>query len=191
MIFEILQIITEELNDYFDEKAVDLSNIAMAEGDGNSPANNPDISLTLINTQEEFALKNTSNNRVEGTTVSYRNPKVYLNLYVLFSVDKSSYAESLKSLTKILAFFQGKKVFTHQNTNFEGIDGLGDLKTFKFITQLYTPSFEELNYIWGTLGGKQYPSVLYKITLLEIERDIVTKEGTVVSGIEQQSIIKN
>lgn len=191
MIFEILQIITEELNDYLEEKAVALSNIAMADIEGNSPGNSPDISLTLINLQEEFALKNTSNNVSNGTTVSYKNPKVYLNLYILFCVDKQTYTESLKSLTKVIAFFQGKKVFTHNNTNYEGIDGLADLKSFKFISQLYTPTFEELSYIWGTLGGKQYPSALYKITLLEIERDIITKEGTVVSGIEKNSLIKN
>lgn len=191
MIFEVLQIITEDLNDYLGENAVALANIAMSDGEGNSPGNSPDISLSLINLQEEFTLKNTPNNYISGTTVSYKNPKVYLNLYVLFSIDKSTYTESLKSLTKIIAFFQGKKVFTHTNTNYDGIDGLGDLKSFKFITQLYTPSFEELNYIWGTLGGKQYPSALYKVTLLEIEREIITKEGAVISGIQKDPIIKN
>ena len=54
---------------------------------------------------------------------------------------------------------------------------------FRFITDLYTPTFEELNFIWGTLGGKQYPSVIYKVTLLEIERDVVSNRGTVVSGL--------
>ncbi|CAL2090238.1 DUF4255 domain-containing protein [Tenacibaculum sp. 190524A02b] len=191
MIFEILQIITEELNNYLDEKAVSLANIAMADGEGNSPGNSPDISLTLINLQEEFALKNTPNNRISGTSVNYKNPKVYLNLYVLFSIDKQTYTESLKSLTKIIAFFQGKKVFTHNNTNYDGIDGLDDLKSFKFITQLYTPTFEELNFIWGTLGGKQYPSVLYKVTLLEIEREVITKQGVVISGVENKNLINN
>ncbi len=191
MIFEVLQIITEDLNDYLGENAVALSNIAAADGEGSSPGNSPDISLSLVNLQEEFALKNTPNNSTNGTSVSYKNPKVYLNLYVLFSVDKSTYTESLKSLTKVIEFFQGKRVFTHNNTNYDGIDGLGDLKSFKFITQLYTPSFEELNYIWGTLGGKQYPSALYKVTLLEIERDMITREGTVVSGIQKNPFIKN
>ncbi|SEC21709.1 Protein of unknown function [Tenacibaculum sp. MAR_2009_124] len=191
MIFEVLQIITEDLNDYLGENAVALSNIASVDGEGSSPGNSPDISLSLVNLQEEFSLKNTSNNYTNGTSVSYKNPKVYLNLYVLFSVDKSTYTESLKSLTKVIEFFQGKRVFTHNNTNYDGIDGLGDLKSFKFITQLYTPSFEELNYIWGTLGGKQYPSALYKVTLLEIERDMITREGKVVSGIQKEPFIKN
>jgi len=56
---------------------------------------------------------------------------------------------------------------------------------FRFIIDLYTPTFEELNFIWGTLGGKQYPSVIYKVTLLEIERNQVTRSGQVVSGLQR------
>ena len=100
MIYEILQIISEELNDYLDENAVALANIADEDSEGNSPGNFPDIALSLINLQEEFALKNVRNDYVSGNTVSYKNPKVYLNLFILFSLNKSSYTESLKSLTK-------------------------------------------------------------------------------------------
>ncbi|TCP24029.1 uncharacterized protein DUF4255 [Tenacibaculum skagerrakense] len=191
MIYEILQIISEELNDYLEENSVALANIADAEVEGNSPGNFPDIALSLINLQEEFALKNTRNDYVSGNTVTYKNPKVYLNLFILFSIDKSSYTESLKSLTKIIEFFQGKKVFTQANSNYQNVDGIENIKSFKFITELYTPSFEELNFIWGTLGGKQKPSVLYKITLLEIERDLVAKEGAVISEMNRNSLINN
>ncbi|MFY7672173.1 DUF4255 domain-containing protein [Tenacibaculum sp. MEBiC06402] len=191
MIYEILQIISDELNDYLDENTVDLANIADAESEGNSPGNFPDIALSLINLQEEFALKNTRNDYVSGNTVTYKNPKVYLNLFILFSLNKSTYTESLKSLTKIIEFFQGKKVFTQANSNYENVDGIENITSFKFITELYTPTFEELNFIWGTLGGKQKPSVLYKITLLEIERDAITKEGTVISELNRNSLINN
>ncbi len=191
MIYEILQIIAEELNDYLDGNDVALANVADANSEGNSQGNFPDISLTLINLQEEFALKNTRNNYVSGTSVSYKNPKIYLNLFVLFSLNKSSYTESLKSLTGVISFFQGKKVFTQANSNYGNVEGAENIKSFKFITELYTPTFEELNFIWGTLGGKQNPSVLYKITLLEIERDLVTKEGSVISEMTKKAIINN
>lgn len=191
MIYEILQIITDELNDYLNENTVALANIADANAEGNSPGSFPDISLSLINLKEEFTLKNVPNNYVNGTSVTYKNPKIYLNLFVLFSINKSTYTESLKSLTKVIAFFQGKKVFTHANTNYDNIDGSENIKSFQFITELFTPTFEELNFIWGTLGGKQNPSVLYKITLLEIERDVVTKEGAVISELSRNSNINN
>lgn len=191
MIYEILQIISEELNDYLDENAVALANIADADVEGNSPGNFPDIALSLINLQEEFALKNIRNDYVNNSSVTYKNPKVYLNLFILFSVNKSTYTESLKSLTKLIAFFQGKKVFTQANSNYQNVDGIENIKSFKFITELYTPTFEELNFIWGTLGGKQKPSVLYKITLLEIERDVIAKEGSVISEMQRNSLINN
>jgi len=191
VIYEILQIITEELNDYLEGNEVSLANIADANSEGNSTGSFPEISLSLINLQEEFALKNTRNNLVRGTSVSYKNSKIYLNLFVLFSLNKSSYTESLKSLTKVIAFFQGKKVFTQANSNYENVEGSENIKSFKFITELYTPTFEELNFIWGTLGGKQNPSVLYKVTLLEIERDAVTKEGAVISEMNKNATINN
>jgi hypothetical protein len=191
MIYEILQIISEELNDYLDENAVALANIADADVEGNSPGNFPDIALSLINLQEEFALKNIRNDYINNSSVTYKNPKVYLNLFILFSVNKSTYTESLKSLTKLIAFFQGKKVFTQANSNYQNVDGIENIKSFKFITELYTPTFEELNFIWGTLGGKQKPSVLYKITLLEIERDVIAKEGSVISEMQRNSLINN
>ncbi|AUC16930.1 hypothetical protein BTO06_18035 [Tenacibaculum sp. SZ-18] len=191
MIYEILQIISEELNDYLDENAVSLANIADADVEGSSSGNFPDIALSLINLQEEFALKNIRNDYVNNSSVTYKNPKVYLNLFILFSVNKSTYTESLKSLTKLIAFFQGKKVFTQANSNYQNVDGIENIKSFKFITELYTPTFEELNFIWGTLGGKQKPSVLYKITLLEIEREVIAKEGSVISEMQRNSLINN
>lgn len=187
----MLQILVEELNVYLEENAVGLANIADANTEGTPQGSFPDIPLSLINIQEEFTLKNTRNNYVNGTSVTYKNPKVFLNLFILFSLNKSTYTESLKSLTKIIAFFQGKKVFTQANSNYENVDGVENIKSFKFIVELYTPTFEELNFIWGTLGGKQAPSVLYKLTLLEIERDVITKEGSVVSEVNKNALIDN
>lgn len=189
MIFESLKIISEELNFFLEQKIVSLSNAALIDSDRNR--NTKEVSLTVVNIQEEFTLKNTPNHRITGTTVAYKNHKVYLNLYILFTVNKSSYEESLKILNKIIAFFQGKKVFTQDNTNLLNIDGVAGIKKFKLLTELYTPSFEELNHIWGTLGGKQYPSVLYKLSLLEIERDIVNKEGPLIQEIPRNILHKS
>lgn len=185
MIFEVLQVISEELNNYFEGSPVSLENIATVDDEtGDDQNSSSDIILTLLSLQEEFALKNVSNHYINSTDVSYKNPKVNLNLYILFSANNSSYPESLKSISKIVAFFQAKNVFTQDNTNYDrDLEGMEKLKNFKFIIDLFTPSFEELNFIWGTLGGKQYPSVIYKVSLIEIERDIITKKGVVITNI--------
>lgn len=181
MIFEVLQVITEEVNAYLGSTAISLENIANIEQDGE--ADSQGVFLTLLNMKEEYALKNRSNNQVSGTEVSYKNPKVSLNLYLLFSANKATYKESLKSISKLIQFFQGKKIFTQDNTNFKKEDEMLNVKNFRFVVDLFTPSFEELNFIWGTLGGKQYPSVIYKVSLVEIERDNILRKGQVIAGL--------
>ena len=183
MIYETLQVIKEEVDAYFDGSTISLENIATLEDEGDGGGDSGDIILSLINMQEEFSLKNNHNNYVNGTDVNYQNPRVHLNLYILFGATNTLYTEALKNLTKIVEFFQGKKVFTQANTNFKREGDMLTVGNFKFIVSLYTPSFEELNFIWGTLGGKQYPSVLYKVTLLEISREQVIATGKVVTRL--------
>lgn len=182
MIYEVLQVVTEEVNAYFGTTAITLENIAnVDQQDGDSESQG--VFLTLLNMKEEYALKNRSNNHISGTDVNYKNPKVSLNLYLLFSANNSTYKESLKSIAKVIEFFQGKKIFTQDNTNFKKEGELLDVKNFRFVVELFTPTFEELNFIWGTLGGKQYPSVIYKVALIEIERDVVVRKGAVISSL--------
>lgn len=92
MIFEVLQIITEEINNFFDieieEKPVTLSNIAFVESDVGDSTSSNNVVLTLLHTKEEATLKNISNNSIEGTKVIYKNNKVYLNLYIMFAANK-------------------------------------------------------------------------------------------------------
>jgi len=182
MIFEVLQIITEEVNNFFN---VSLDNIAFIESEANdnsSTSNN--VILSLLHTEEEATLKNIANHQIEGTKVVYKNNKVYLNLYIMFSINRSDYTESLKSISKIIEFFQSKRVFTQNNTSFDReLDGMDKVKDFRFTVELFSPSFEEMNFIWGTLGGKQYPSVIYKVNVLEIERDITQSEGSLITEI--------
>ena len=61
---------------------------------------------------------------------------------------------------------------------------MSNIDNFRFSVELYTPTFEELNYIWGTLGGKQLPSALYKVSMIQIERDIAQAEGQLISKVK-------
>lgn len=187
MIFEVLQIITEEVNHFFDleieEKPVSLENIAFIESEDEEAGSN-NIVLSLLHTEEEVTMKNISNHEIDGNKVIYKNNKIHLNLYIMFSANRNSYTGSLKSISTILEFFQSKRIFTQSNTNFDrDLDGMDAVGNFKFTVDLFTPSFEEMNFIWGTLGGKQYPSIIYKVSVLEIERDIAQKEGALVGGV--------
>lgn len=184
MIFEVLQIITEEVNTYFKGNSVSLGNIAnvVSEQDDNHGAT--DIILTLLNLQEETTLKNNPNYVVEGHKVIYKNPIVNLNLFILFSANNTGYIEALKHLSKVIEFFQGKKVFTQANTTYNRDNiAMSNIKEFRFMVDLFTPTFEELNFVWGTLGGKQIPSVIYKVSLIQMEREVILSKGGVITQV--------
>jgi len=193
MIYEALYILTEELNSYLESvdlnKDVILDNIAFLdnEQDATQPMSDK-VVLTLLNLNEEATLRNFPNNRVENNRQAYRNNKISLNLYILFSSNKNGYDQSLRYLSRVLEFFQGKNIFTQSNTNFSHSDptlmALGD---FRYTLELYTPTFENLNYIWGTLGGRQLPSALYKMSLVVIDRENTLQESPLIT--ESSAII--
>ncbi|MFD1163820.1 MULTISPECIES: DUF4255 domain-containing protein [Hwangdonia] len=193
MIFEVLQIITEDVNNFFGDSPVSLDNIAsVASEQGDNTGASSDIILSLLNLQEEATLKNKPNYAVEGTRISYKNNIVNLNLYVLFSATNDKYDEALKNLSKIIEFFQGKKVFTQGNTVYNRDDvSMSKITNFRFVVDLFTPTFEELNFVWGTLGGKQIPSVMYKVSLVEIEREAILGKGGLISQVNGDLTHKN
>lgn len=177
MIYETLQILKEQLETFFDEvglgKIVTLQNIALWES-GSQDATKVEnkVVLTLLKLQEETTLKNTPVYKIKAGKTEYKNPPVHLNLYILISANCETYDKSLQSISKVIQFFQGKKLFTSANTVYNRTNVAFDIfDHFKFILELYTPSFEELNNVWGTLGGRQLPSVIYRIQLIQLELD--------------------
>lgn len=191
MIFEVIQIITEQVNNYLDEIGLDKSvvaeNIAFLESQNENVAGNLEdkVALTLINLSEETTLKNFPNHSIENAKTIYKNSVINLNLYLLFSANRTKYINSLNDLSKIIAFFQGKKLFTQANTIYNRSNSaMNNIDNFRFSIELYTPTFEELNYIWGTLGGKQLPSALYKVNMIQIERNIPQAEGQLISKVK-------
>lgn len=191
MIFEVIQIITEQVNNYLfeigGERPVVPGNIAFLESKNDETAGTLEdsVALTLINLDEEATLKNFPNHTVLDNKTIYKNSVINLNLYLLFSANRDFYINSLSDISKIIAFFQGKKLFTQANTIFNRNNvAMANVDNFKFTIELYTPTFEELNYIWGTLGGKQLPSALYKVSMIQIERNMSQSEGALIRQIK-------
>ena len=196
MIYETLQILKEQLDNYLTEEGFDkiviLDNIALWDPNGNGNSNlDKKVVITLLNMEEEATLKNMPNNKIKDGITEYKNPPVHLNLYLLITANFDKYENALRSISKVIQFFQGKKVFTSANTVYNRTNVAFDvLDYFKFIVELYTPDFEKLNYVWGTLGGRQLPSVMYKVQLVQIERDkklsasgVITHVGGVLNDI--------
>lgn len=204
MILPVMNMLVNQLSDYIrqvgnniDEPPVVLGNIGMSEGLGGSEGYMQGrIVLSLVNIMEEATLKNVSpyvklNNGFEQT-----NTPVFLNLYLLFIANLSSrgnvtndtdYSNGLLRLSQVIEFFQGKKVFTVQNSPSPSIIQDPDFQDFKINMDLFPMTFEQINHLWGTLGGKQVPFVMYKAGILPVKRDLTTQRGELIQKISTNS----
>lgn len=189
MLFEVLEIMSQQVQDYTGKDVV-LRNIALIDDPNNNQLEDT-ILLSLINMSEENTMKNFKNLRTVGGLTMTKQPVINLNLYVMFCVNRgiNGYPEELSDLSEIVEFFQGKKVFTQSNTNYNHsanpVNPLSDLDNFKFHVELYTPTFEEQSYIWGSLGGKQRPSAVYKVSVVQIESESVQSQGGIITETDQ------
>ncbi|WP_209328745.1 DUF4255 domain-containing protein [Lunatimonas salinarum] len=191
MIFEIFQILSEQVNRYFKEVGLEdseviLNNIAFVEGSTEvAEVMRDKVVMTLVNFQEEPALKNFPNHTRSDTQTVYRNPIVNIHAFALFSANRTQYAQALKDISVIMEYFQSKKVFTQANTTYDReVNSMAAVGPFRFTVDLFSPSFEELNFIWGTLGGRQLPAVLYKVCLLPIHAGKVSGTGPLIETVE-------
>lgn len=189
MLFKSLDFIREQLNIFLEASVEDstiskpivkLENIGGLDDTGWASIDH--VLVTLVNVSEETTMKNTPHYVKENFTTVYRNPPVYLNLYVLFASCLKKYDHSLSMLSGVIRFFQGKNTFTHKNS----ITQVKDFENFKIIMDLYSPSFEQVNFLWSTLGGKQHPFVMYKMRLLELERESTEEIRGVIKEISMQ-----
>jgi len=197
MIYEALQIISEQLNLYLSSEGlinlVKLENIALLQPSAdNSEKVDGKVVLTLINLDEEKTLKNLPNYKViNKQSTEYKNPPIHLNLYLLISANCNTYVNSLRSISKTIEFFQGKSIFTSENTIYTVKEDFDVLNNFKLIVNLHTPTFEELNHIWGTLGGRQLPSAIYQIQMIEIDKKELSGSGSVILEITDTLKLKD
>ena len=196
MIDNALKFVANEVNKYLIRKTdstqdstvvkmVVTGNAARAYDPDGTNGTNPlagKAILTLVNIEEDRISKSPENYRREGDKIVYKNPKLYLNLYCLFSVNHSTYDTSLQYLSLIMQFFQYRNVITHANSPSSGSVKL-DEKVEKLVFDMISLNFEQVNHLWGTLGGKYLPSVLYKVRLVTIEDDTPDVIGVPISGL--------
>jgi len=142
------------------------------------------IGASIINIEEERTVKThlPEYTYVNGQHV-VREPELKLNLYVMFAANFKIYDEALKFISHILTYFQSQPSFTREE--FPGLDP----RIEKLTLELQSPGYEQLNQIWAFIGGKQLPSVIYKVRMVILEPEApaavqppLTKLGTVIQS---------
>lgn len=163
--------------------SVIVDNIGLSETtDGISLTNN--IVITLVNIEEESTLKNQSPiRRSPQGTIIYENTPIYINLYVLITCNYfgDSYLLALSRLSLVIQFMQSKSSFSSSNT---ATGTVADAENeINFTMELFTLTFEQINHLWGSLGGRQVPFAVYKLRLVMISDHAVVRQAPVIEEV--------
>ncbi|MBP0904197.1 DUF4255 domain-containing protein [Mariniflexile gromovii] len=202
MIGLALKLLRDELSHYvfqnkrptdsITEDDIILHNIALMESEGQDLNNK--IVITLVNTEEESTLKNGRHTSKTISGVRYIEPPVFLNLYILISATlgqdlQDAYEFALHRLSLVIQFFQAKKTFSVKNSPFTTISSDNNIPQeikdeLRLNIELYTLTFEQINHLWGSLGGKQVPFSMYKVRLVKIHEN-TSDEAPLIEEIER------
>lgn len=173
MIHEVIPVIASELNDFLEshfdtgEDKVVISNLVNQDGTIAIQDENK-VVVSLINIERDG-----TNQRGGGKA------SVHINIYLIFTAyfNSSNYLEALKFMSGVIAFFQSKNIFTPANSPMLS----GDVD--RIVAEMVNIDFKELSNLWGAVGGKYLPSVVYRFRSLKMNEDLISDEIPDVGGL--------
>jgi len=171
MIEETLGLIAGELDQSLRRRApgasdlVRVTNLVDASGAAVLEAADK-VAMFLVNIEREIIPARTPRRVDSGeAAIGTIRPPVHLNLLVMFAANASgpTYREALKQIEGVISFFQARAVFNHANTPELDPD------VEQLTAEIENLSTTELSNLWGILGGRYLPSVLYRFRMLTID----------------------
>ncbi|GAA0879216.1 hypothetical protein GCM10009119_21840 [Algoriphagus jejuensis] len=190
MIDQVLNSVIVLLNDHIGtaEPDVMLGNLSLLDSaQVGAEANITDrVVVSVANIQQESTLRNNPANRQIFDTAGIprgvaRHPGIFLNIYVLIGANKEQYNIGLQRISQVISFFQRNPIFTETE-----IPGLTSFGLDKILFDMHSTGIEELNQLWGIMGGKYIPSVLYKMRMAYIDSFEEGMEIPLVKTIDAQ-----
>jgi hypothetical protein len=122
------------------------------------------VLINLVNVEEERTVKEQlpTYTYIDGQHVVLE-PELRLNLHLLFATYFQQYDVGLKYLAYVVTFFQSHSYFTP--TKNPGLDS----RIEKLVVELQPLGYDQVSQIWTYVGGKQLPSVVYKVRMVAIQ----------------------
>jgi hypothetical protein len=191
VIDEAILLLKSELQSYILIKDasvnVTVNNIGLFETSKGDSLDNS-IVISVVNIEEEATLKNRpAVRRPFASTAIYRNPPVCLNLFVLFTCNYSGtdYPFALRRLSYVIKFLNGRSSFSSASSVAgSGTLGMEEITDLRFTMEMVKLSFEQVNHLWGSLGGRQIPFVVYKLCLVELTDNSMIREEPLIEEID-------
>jgi hypothetical protein len=126
------------------------------------------LNLFLVNLERDSMVQNrVTTPEVHGDRAVVPPKMVYLNLYFVIAANfkGGNYVDSLRYLSKAVAFFQDHTFF--ERTNWPDMpEGLE-----KLFIDMECLNMQELNNLWGMVGAKYVPSVVYRMKTVALGGD--------------------
>jgi hypothetical protein len=129
----------------------------------------PGVRIALVNVTEESTLRNLPHSqRTVAGQVEYQEPPVSLNLFLVLAFDFGTYQTDIIRLSESIELFQSKRYFDAGN---QRPANPFPATLQRLIFDLHSSDFEQLNHLWGIMGGTYFPSVIYKVRMLRVQAD--------------------
>ena len=186
MLDRCLRMILDELNNYIhikrddhsDDKVI-LADLASQDSVTDSTRDNK-IVMSLVSISKEETGSSAKQYIPQGNGYIAKNPPLAFSLYLLFSnyFKSRQLLEGLSYLSMVIAFFQSKNHFTVQNT-----PSLQQNKLDNLSVEVVELNAQEKSSLWGYLGVKYVPSILYKVGMIPIEDDMLVGEVPTVKDV--------
>lgn len=171
MIDLTLKLICDRLNAHLSalfsvsEDLVAIGPLNDAEGKPTAEARNR-LAIFVTNLAQDSMPRNGT---TRGTAQIGQARPVHLDIYFMLASghDAEIYEEGLKLVSAALMFFQSNPVMTPQNTP-EMPTGISQLSI-----DIANLKVEEIGQLWGNLGGRYVPSVMFKVRSVIIDASLV------------------
>lgn len=186
MIDSALTQVAAQLNEFLGRHAnvtydiVRVSNL-VDQGDKGVPDTDNKLLLFLVNVEREaYSFKSAAGRGGMGSRFAESNPPLHLNLSVMAAANFSGrhYPDALKFLSNTISFFQRHPVFDHANA--PDLDN----RIERLVLEIENLDTNDLSNLWGILGGKYVPSILYKMRMVTFDAHDVIAQSPPISASE-------
>lgn len=138
------------------------------------------LSVFVVNLEKDTTYKKQIHNISSGGSNFNTAPPLYLNMHIMIGAyfDTSRYEQSLQLLSTAIQCFQELPVIDRENT-----PGMPETIE-KLMLDIENISIRELSNLWGMLGGRYYPSILYRVRVVTIDGQAIISRSHPASSPE-------
>lgn len=189
MIDVALSIIVNRLNQQLasPETAPEDAVMLMDFADSSGPAPEAQDKLVLLvsNITEDTVTRGLARSGFDQNLRKRDPVGLIIQIVVAANYEPSRYARGLQALSRAVEFFQANPVFDRNNSPDMAGKGIERLSV-----EMESLGNDAVSQLWGVLGGRYLPSVVYQIRTVSIDSGAVIDNQPSITGIATDSRVR-